>query len=439
MKIPPQATDVEKIILGTLIADPQTIPRAVEVLTPASFYSEKHRVICGVVYDLFRDGRQHDLTIVAEELKKRGELEKIGGVSYLASLDSTSPVNITEYCRIVHEKYLLRRLIDISTRTINEAYEDSQDTFELLDRAEQKLFDVANTGITRGYVSLRNSVLGGLQKYRDIHSGKLKPESIKTGFYDLDRILGGFKKQDLIIVAGRPSMGKSASAFSIALNIGRETPVGIFSMEMSLESVTARLICMKAEADMVNLQEGRLPTNAWQRIERAGEELSKYNIIIDDSPALTLTELRAKARRMHSEHGIKVLFVDYLQLMQSPSTRSREDEIGKISDGLKAIAKDMDIPVVALSQLNRLNEMRKNKRPMLSDLRDSGRIEQSADVVIFVHREEMYGVERYSDGTSTHNLAELIVAKHRNGGLGTTLLHFQKEYAIFKNRSVIDP
>jgi len=433
MKILPNVKELEGQVLAGLILNPEHISTAVEILTPQSFYVTKNAEIFSTIIDLFDKGETTDIVMVGEELKKQGKLQQVGGMSYLMSFEPSS--SIVEHCKVIQEKYLQRCLIHIGGDIQGEAYSE-QDVFDTIEKAEERIYQIGNQGVKRNYTPLSRSIVENLEKYEKIHSGELKPESIKTGFVDIDRVLGGFYPTDFVVIAARPSMGKTSLGLSVALN-HPDIPIGVFSLEMSTEQLVSRLICMDARTDMTKLREGKLTQADWERIAHTRDKLSRYKVFIDDTPALTPTELRAKARRMKSEHGIKILFVDYLQLMQHPTSRSREDEIGKISSSLKNLAKQLDIPVVAMSQLNRANEARKDKRPTLADLRDSGRIEQDADTVLFIHRPEVYGVDTYSDGTSTENLAEIIIAKNRNGEANVTRpLTFLKQSAIFFSKGI---
>lgn len=433
MRILPNVKEVEGQVLAGLILYPEHLSTAVEILNPTSFYLDKHGEVYSIIIELFDRGKKPDLVSVSEELKKQGKLARVGGVSYLASLEPSR--NIPEHCKIIQEKYLQRKMIQIAHELQGEAYSE-QDVFETIEKAEEKIYQISNQGVTRNYTPLSRSLAENLERYKKIHSGELQPDSIKTGFVDIDKVLGGFYPTDLAIIAARPSIGKTSLGLSIILN-HPDIPIGLFSLEMSTSQVVSRLICMDARTDMTKLREGKLDEDDWEMITHTRDKLSKYKVFIDDSAALTPTELRAKARRMKSEHKIKIMLVDYMQLMQHPTSRSREDEIGKISSSLKNLAKQLEIPIIAMSQLNRANELRKNKRPTLADLRDSGRIEQDADTVLFIHRPEVYGVDTYSDGTSTKNLAEIIIAKNRNGEAGVTKpLTFLKQSAIFFNKGI---
>ncbi len=429
-RVLPKALELEIAVLSSMIIDPDCIPNVIEILRPECFYKEEHQVIYKTILNLFESGKNVDLYILTQELRKNGLLEKVGGAVYLTEISNAvaTSANVEEYAKVVHDKYVLRELIKMSNSVANRAFKEDTDAFELLDIVEQKLLEISAEKFKANVVDLKSSLKGVLEKYEKITRDKIYLTGITTGFPELDALTGGLQKSDLIIIAGRPSMGKTAFALSIARNAAVEgkVPVAIFSLEMSVEQLTLRLICMEANVDMHALRTGRLYPEEWQRISSFVGRISNAPIFIDDTPALSTLELRAKARRLKAQHNIGLIIVDYLQLMHGVKAETREREISMISRSLKSLSKELDVPVVALSQLRRAVEERGDKKPMLSDLRESGSLEQDADVVIFVHRSEYYGITAYDDGTPTEGTAEIIISKQRNGPIGTIRLGFLK-------------
>ncbi|MFN3134017.1 MAG: replicative DNA helicase [Candidatus Kryptonium sp.] len=434
-KVLPQAPELEVAVLSAMIIDPDCIPNVAEILKPECFYKEEHRIIFETIIDLFETGKSVDLFILNQELKKRGLLEKVGGATYLTEISNAvaTSANVEEYAKVIHDKYILREIIKMSNVLANSAFKEDADAFELLDFAEKKLFEISAEKFKSDITDFKKALKQVLEKYEMINREKRHLTGVSSGFPEIDAYTGGFQKSDLIIIAGRPGMGKTAFALSIARNaaVRDRVPVGIFSLEMSLEQIALRLISMEANVDMHALRTGRLSADQWQRIAGFVGRISDAPIFIDDTPALSTLELRAKARRLKSEHNIGLIIVDYLQLMQPPKAESREREISMISRALKSLAKELEIPVIALSQLRRAVEERGDKRPLLSDLRESGSLEQDADVVIFVHRPEYYGITVYEDGSPTEGTAEIIISKQRNGPLGTIKLSFLKHSTKF--------
>lgn len=434
-KVLPQAIELEIAVLSSMMIDPDCIPNVVEILRPECFYKEEHQIIYKTILNLFESGKNVDLFILTQELRKNGLLEKVGGAAYLTEISNAvaTSANVEEYAQIVHDKYILRELIKMSNSISNLAFKEDSDAFDLLDLAERKLLEISAEKFKTNIVDLKSSLRKVLEKYETINRDKIHLTGITTGFPELDGLTGGLQRSDLIIIAGRPSMGKTAFALSIARNAAVEgkIPVAIFSLEMSVEQLTLRLVCAEANVDMHALRTGRLSAEEWQRISYHVGRISNATILIDDTPALSTLELRAKARRLKAQYNIGLIIVDYLQLMQGMRAETREREISMISRSLKSLAKELDIPVIALSQLRRAVEERGDKRPMLSDLRESGSLEQDADVVIFVHRPEYYGITAYDDGTPTEGTAEIIISKQRNGPIGTIRLGFLKHSTKF--------
>ncbi len=441
-KLPPQALDLEEAVLGALMLEVDALSAVIDILKPEIFYKESHQTIFTAIRNLFQKSEPVDLLTVTAELRKLGQLELIGGAFYVTELTNrvASAANIEFHARIISQKYIQRELIKISTEVINKAYEDTTDVFELLDEAEKKLFEVTENNLKRGSENMSDLIrqsLEELEKIKDVEGGLT---GVPTGFTVLDTVTSGWQKADLIIVAARPGMGKTAFIMSCARNaaVDFKRPVAIFSLEMSSVQLVNRLISGEAELESSKLRKGNLERHEWQQLHTKIGKLSEAPIYIDDTPALSVFDLRAKARRLKSQFDIQLLVVDYLQLMRGTVDNkggNREQEIGTISRSLKAIAKELNIPVIALSQLSRKVEERGGvKRPILSDLRESGSIEQDADMVIFLNRPEYYGLVQDEEGNSTKDLAEVIIAKHRNGSIEDVKLSFLNKYVKFVNR-----
>ena len=439
-RIPPQAVDVEEQVIGAMLLEKEAIPKVIEVLDDGAFHSEKNKRIFQAIIALFERSEPADSITVAEELRRRGQLENIGGEAYLVELTMrvTSAANVEYHARIILEKALMRRLISESNALTARAYNPTEDAFDLLDQAEQAIFKISEWRLKKNFQSMDKAVHDTLEMLESIHGKHEGVTGVPTGFRDLDTLTGGWQNSDLIIIAGRPSSGKTAFALSLAANASmhknKPTGVGIFSLEMSLRQLVMRLLCAEARVDAHAVRTGRLPDDDWKRLSIGAGRLAKANIFIDDSASLGILELRAKARRLKAEQNVGLIIVDYLQLMQGPrSAENREKEISAISRSLKALAKELDIPVLALSQLSRAVEGRTDKRPILSDLRESGAIEQDADVVAFVHRPEMYTDPKSEKMEEVQGRAEIIVGKQRNGPIDDVTLAFVSRYARFEN------
>jgi replicative DNA helicase len=437
-RVPPQAVDVEMAVLGGMLLEKEAIAKAIEVLDETAFYKPAHQYIFSAMIGLFERSEPVDLITLIEELRRRAQLEKIGGEFYLTELTTkvTNAANIEFHAHIVLEKALMRQLIASSSAMAGRAFSETEDALELLDEAEQQIFQISEQRMKKNFVSMNTAVHSTMEMLESIHGKHSGITGVPAGFTELDNITGGFQKSDLIIVAGRPSQGKTALVLSLARNASviHNVPIGFFSLEMSTQQLVMRLICAEARVDAHMVRTGRLPEDEWRKLSTSVGRLYKAKIFIDDTAALGILELRAKARRLKAEHNVGMIVVDYLQLMQGPkNAQSREQEISSISRSLKALAKELNIPVVALSQLNRAVEARGDKRPVLADLRESGAIEQDADVVVFVHRPEMFGIEKDENGNSTEGTAELIIGKQRNGPTGTARMAFIKQYARFEN------
>ncbi|MFC1514048.1 replicative DNA helicase [candidate division KSB1 bacterium] len=438
-RIPPQAVDIEMSVLGAMMLEKDAVFKAMEHLTAEVFYKTAHQRIFQSMSTLHTKSEAIDLITVTEQLKKDKKLEEIGGSYYLTECINqvTSASNVEYHAKIVVEKYMLRSMISISSEITEQSYEGTENAQVLLDKAEQKIFAISEGTDKSGFEKISpilHDAIDVLEKYQKREGQVI---GVSTGYNQLDELTAGFQKSDLIIIAGRPSMGKTAFALNVMRHaaITDKDPVGFFSLEMSKFQLATRLLACEGRLDSNQLRRGRLDNSSWNKLSIAAGILAEAPIFIDDTPSLSIFELRSKARRLKVEHGIKMLFVDYLQLMRGPAGKeSRQQEISEISRSLKAVAKELDLPVVALSQLSRQPELRGGTRkPMLSDLRESGAIEQDADVVIFIYRPEMYGIEEDDDGNDTTNIAEIIIGKQRNGPTGTVKLTFLKDLGRFEN------
>ena len=435
---PPAVPEVEVQVLGAMLLDQDAVPKVIEILKPENFFDPKNKIIFNSILSLYEANEPIDTVSLYEELKKEGKTEEAGGVAYISKLsqDISSAANIDYHSRVVLEKWILRKLISTSLEIAGSAYEGRDDVFDLLDEAESKMYSISQEGTKESFKSMDKAVKEALELIEAIHSKSLSSVSVPSGYFALDDLLGGFQKSDLIVIAARPSMGKTALALSMARNaaIDYEVPIAIFSLEMSTIQLATRLISGEARINAHSVRTGKFKAEDGAKISRTVHKLSKAPIYIDDTPALSVLEMRAKARRLKSEKNIGMIIVDYLQLMRGPGRiESREREISMISGSLKALAKELNIPVVALSQLNRAVESTSDKKPMLSHLRESGSIEQDADVVIFLYRPELYGIAQFSNGEPTDGVAEIIIGKQRNGPVGELRLKFIKDYARFEN------
>jgi replicative DNA helicase len=439
-KIPPQAVDLEEVVLGAIMIDKDALVQVVDMLNADVFYSQKHQTIYAAINQLFKDGNVIDLLTVTQQLRKTGELETVGGAYYLSQLTSrvASTAHLEYHARILLEKYMLRELIKTSSHIITESYKTSTDVFNLLDEAESNLFSISEKNFHREYSGMEKLVeeaIGEIKAAKE-HGGNLS--GIPSGFKDLDRVTSGWQKSDLVILAARPGMGKTAFVLSMARNMAveHEVPLAIFSLEMSAVQLTTRLISSETEISADKLKKGSLEDYEWDALNKRIKRLIKAPIFIDDTPALSIFELRAKARRLKSQHDIKMIIIDYIQLMSGGGDKAgnREQEISTISRSLKGLAKELNIPIITLSQLNRSVETRGGtKRPLLSDLRESGAIEQDADLVMFIYRPEYYQLEYFDDKQEfpAKGIAEIIIAKHRNGPLENVFLRFKGTHAKF--------
>src|SRR6056300_293744 len=446
-KIPPQAIDLEEAVLGAMLIDEKGVNEIIELLSPEVFYKRSHQLIYESIERLFRESEPIDLLTVSADLKKNKNFEPAGGDFYLISLSQkvSSSAHIEFHSRIILQKYILRKLITISNEIIQKSYNESTDVMDLLDEAESKLYDVAQGNIKTSTESAQNLVIRAKARIEEIAKQE-GLSGVSTGFEKLDKLTSGWQPSDLVIIAARPGMGKTALALSMARNISvqQKIPVAFFSLEMSSVQLITRLISSETGLSSDKLRTGKLADYEWQQLNIKVSDLESSPLFIDDSPSLTIFELRAKARRLSSSHGIKLIIIDYLQLMNIGSSNkagNREQEISTISRNLKALAKELDIPVIALSQLSRAVETRGGtKRPMLSDLRESGAIEQDADIVSFIYRPEYYNIDEWDDEerTPSQGQAEFIVAKHRNGGLDNIRLKFIGHLGKFEDLDSFD-
>lgn len=438
-KVPPQNLEAEVAVLGSMLLDREAISSAIEILEADAFYSEAHRQIFQAIIKLYDENEAVDMVTLIEEFKKRSLLEKVGGAAYISGLANSIPTaaNIGHYGKIVREKYLLRMLINTATRIVAESYDPAGEVAELLDRAEKKIFDITSTQKRETRIfTMKEVVKESIETIDRLYQRKENITGIPTGFHDLDVMTAGLQKSDLIVIAGRPSMGKSALAISIMEYAGvvEKVPCAFFSLEMSREQLAQRMLCSLAGVNAHKVRTGFFSQSDWPKLVEAAGKLSEAPIFIDDTPAISALELRAKARRLKSRYDIRLIFVDYLQLMRGAArVENRQQEISEISRSMKALARELDLPVIALSQLSRAVEQRADHRPMLSDLRESGAIEQDADLVALLLREEYYNATEENKG-----IAEVIVAKQRHGPVGTVKLAFLPEYTKFSNLSRIE-
>lgn len=443
-KLPPQSLEAEMSILGGILIDNDAINRVLEMLEPDEFYREAHRKIFTAMLELSERREPCDLITLTDTLKRRGDLESSGGASYLTTLVDYVPTaaNISYYCKIVKEKALNRRLITIATEIATRGYEEHCDVNESLDEAQKALFNLAENRLRPQYFPVKEVIKDTFKLLQTLYEKQEMITGVPTGYIDLDEMTSGLQPGDLAIIAARPSMGKTTLALNIASHASAEASekVGsvIFSLEMGKEQLVMRFLSSLARVDAGRMRNGKFLDTDWPRLQRAASILHNASIFIDDTPAISVLELRAKARRLKAEHNIGLIIIDYLQLMRGGANpESRQQEISEISRSLKALAKELHLPVVALSQLNRSLENRHDKRPMMSDLRESGAIEQDADLIMFVYREAVYCEHcRKKDGSCTANherTAEIIIGKQRNGPIGTVQLAFMGEHTRFEN------
>ncbi len=438
-KLPPQAPDLEQAVLGAMMLEKNAVNEAIDILQPESFYVDAHRRIFAAIQHLFRTDQAIDILTVTQELKKRAELDIVGGAFYISQLTGrvASSANVQFHARIISQKHIMREMIRISAGTIRDAYDESTDVFELLDRTEQEMFAVTSGNLKRNYEPMSDLIQGAIAQIEATKSRGGGMSGVPTGFTQLDKLTAGWQPSDMIIVAARPAMGKTAFVLSMARNIAVEhkQAVAVFSLEMSSTQLVTRLISSESGISSEKLRKGELNDGEFATLHEQIAQLANAPLFIDDTPALNIFELRAKCRRLKSQHDVQLIIIDYLQLMTSGSdsnrSGNREQEISSISRSIKSIAKELNVPIIALSQLSRAVETRGgDKRPMLSDLRESGAIEQDADLVCFLYRPEYYKILEDNYG-STIGIGEVIVAKHRNGAIDNVRLRFISDLAKF--------
>jgi replicative DNA helicase len=438
-RVPPQALEAEMAVLGSMMLDNDCIGKVVEILEASHFYKTAHRKIFTAAMALYEKNEPMDLITLSEELKRRKELEDIGGAYFLTELAEGVPssANVEHHARIVLEKYLMRKLIEEAAGIAKDCYDAAEDVYDIIDHSEQRIFGLSDKRLRRTFQHISPIMHDAFETIESFHERKGTVTGVPTGFDKLDELTSGFQKAELIVVAGRPSMGKTAFSLNMARSVAvdHKIPVGFFSLEMSSRQVAMRLLCAEARVDAHGVRTGKLDDKEWQKLSMCAGALTEAPFYIDDTPGMGVLELRAKARRLKKEKEVGLVIVDYLQLMQGPKgAESRQQEISMISRSLKALSKELDVPVVALSQLSRAVEVRGGeRRPMLSDLRESGAIEQDADVVLFIYRPEVYGKTMDGQGNPLEGKAEVIIGKQRNGPVGTVHLTFVKKWAKFEN------
>ena len=442
-KVPPQALELEEAVLGAIMLEKNAIVEVMDILKPESFYKEEHQKIFQAIIDLSSSDKAIDILTVTEELRKRNQLEEIGGPLYITQLTSrvASAAHVDFHSRIVAQKFIQRELIRVSSEIQNRAFDDSIDVNDLLDFSESELFNVAQSNIKKETTKINLLIKEAINQIEEAGKREDSLIGVPSGFTKLDRLTSGWQKSDLIIIAARPSMGKTALVLTMARSMAvlNKKSVAIFSLEMSSLQLVNRLIVAETELPSDRIRNGRLKDYEWEQLDYKINSLLEASIYIDDTPAISIFELRAKCRRLKRQHDIDIIIIDYLQLMSGTTDirGNREQEVSNISRALKGIAKELNVPVIALSQLNRSVEIRSgSKRPQLSDLRESGAIEQDADMVIFIHRPEKYGFLEDEEGNSLKGLAEIILAKHRNGPIGEIMLRFKDEFAKFVDLDV---
>ncbi len=440
-KVPPQAVDIEQAVLGAMMLEKNAVTDVIDMLSPSSFYDPKHQYIYNAIRELFGSSNPIDLLTVSNKLRQNGELEAAGGSAYISQLTSRigSSAHVEFHARIIAEKYIKRELIRMSGEVIREAYDDTTDVFGVLGKAEEELFKIAENNMGKNADTMQNVVRQAIEEIEKASQNTDGISGIPTGFMDLDKVTAGWQRSDMIVIAARPAMGKTAFVLSMARNTAVEYNMGVafFSLEMSSVQLVKRLISSEARIDASKLRKGDLREDEFQQLHSRISKLATAPLFIDDTPGISIFDLRAKCRRLKMQHDIQLVIIDYLQLMTAGGGKgpgNREQEISSISRSIKEIAKELNVPVIALSQLSRSVEQRGgDKRPQLSDLRESGAIEQDADIVSFIYRPEYYGFLQDEDGNSNEGVGEIIIAKHRNGDLENVRLRFIGKYARFDN------
>jgi replicative DNA helicase len=439
-KLPPQAIDLEEAVLGAMMLEKNAVNDAIDILSPESFYKDSHQRIFEVIHDLFQESQPIDILTVTARLRQKGELDIVGGPFYISQLTNrvASSANVEYHARIISQKHIMRELIRLSNETIKDAYDETSDVFDLLDKTESQLYKVTQGNLRRDYSSMSTLIQHAIE---DIEKNKNQTDGLSgvpSGFTDLDRVTSGWQKSDMVVIAARPGMGKTAFVLSMARNsaVMFNRPVAVFSLEMSAIQLVNRLIASESELPAEKLRKGNLALHEIQQLHEKIKKLAVAPIYIDDTPALSIFELRAKCRRLKAQYNVEMIIIDYLQLMSAGAEGkgNREQEISSISRSIKSIAKELEVPIIALSQLSRSVETRGgDKKPMLSDLRESGAIEQDADIVAFIYRPEYYNITEDEKGQSLLGTGEIIIAKHRNGSLENVRLKFVPQLAKFEN------
>jgi replicative DNA helicase len=432
-RVPPQNIEAEQAVIGGMLIEKEAISKVAEFLKADDFYREAHRLIFEAMLELFNKNEAVDLVTVTEVLRKNDKLEAVGGIAYITSLANSVPTaaNINYHGKIVEEKALLRGLINSATHIASMGYEDTEAVTDIIDKAEKMILEVSERKMSGDFVPIKSIIFDAFGKIEQLYASKGGITGLATGFKDLDKITSGLQPSDLILVAARPSMGKTAFTLNIASHVAirEKKAVAFFSLEMSKEQLVQRMLCSEATIDSQRLRIGELEERDWTKLISAADRLSSAPIYIDDTPGITVMEMRSKARRLKIEHDLQLIIIDYLQLMQGSSNKggdNRQQEISEISRSLKALERELNVPVIALSQLSRSVESRQIKKPMLSDLRESGSLEQDADIVSFLYREDYYNPE-----TENKNITDIIIAKHRNGPVDTVQLFFHKQFTKF--------
>lgn len=447
-RIPPQAVDLEKAVLGAMMLERNAVTDTIDILSKDSFYDPKHQYIFAAIQELFGTSKPIDLLTVTDHLKKKGELEASGGAAYISQLTSriASTAHVEYHARVISEKHIKRELIRMSSEVMRDAFDDTNDVFDVLNKAEEDLFKIAENNMGRSGDIMQNVVRAAIEEIEKASQNADGISGVPSGFFELDKVTAGWQRSDMIVIAARPAMGKTAFVLSMARNtaVDHNMGVAIFSLEMSSVQLVKRLIASETRLSAEKLRKGDLADHEFQQLHSRITKLSTAPIFIDDTPGLSVFDLRAKCRRLKLQHNIEMVIIDYLQLMTAGGTKgqgNREQEISSISRSIKEIAKELNVPIVALSQLSRSVEQRGgDKKPVLSDLRESGAIEQDADIVSFIYRPEYYGFHQDENGNSNAGVGEIIIAKHRNGALENVRLRFVKEYARFENmESFSDP
>ncbi|XLQ20100.1 MAG: replicative DNA helicase [Candidatus Moraniibacteriota bacterium] len=432
LRTPPNSIEAEKTVLGALMLDKEAIIKVADMIKVGDFYKNAHNIIFEAMLSLYEKNDPIDVLSISNRLEEQNKIDEMGGASYLANLVSgiASASNITYYAKIIQKKAVLRRLISAASEINEMGYNEAEDLETILDSAEQTLFGISQKSLKQEFTPIKQILGEAFDRLDDLHKNKGQMRGVPTGFPDLDDLLSGFQNSDLIILAARPSVGKTSLALDIARQVGTQSniPVGIFSLEMSADQLVDRMIAAEGDVDLWRLRTGNLKDSDFTRINETMGKLSEAPIFIDDTSSANIMEMRTMARRLQAEHDLGLIIIDYLQLMEGRSNESRVQEISEISRGLKMLAKELNIPILALSQLSRAVESRPDQRPKLSDLRESGSIEQDADVVMFIYRED-----RVNPDTEHKGVAEIIVAKHRNGPVGTKQLYFHEQAASYKN------